>query len=109
MPIEVDISTGDVQILSVPGPATTGKLLSGAAWLTGWSFRETGGLAVAALQITSGGNLVATIGLAAGASSNMSLVRPGIYMREDISIVVVSGLIEGAVYATWDKPSGEYP
>lgn len=109
MPVEVDISIGDVRILSVPGPVATGKLLSGAAWLAGWSFRETGGLAVASLQITSGTNLVASIGLSAGQSDNHFVGRPGIFMREDVSIVVLAGLIEGAIYVTFDKPSGEYP
>lgn len=98
MAIEIDISVVDIQPFTiVPGVASQ-TLIGGGGRLYGWSIRETTGAATAVVRFTSGGNIIATIGLAAGASESRHFGQGGIAAEQDITAVVVAGAIEGAAY-----------
>lgn len=99
MPIEVDISWGEESAISVPTTAAGGMLIPGGARLTGWSFLETTGAAAASFTITSGGNIIATGAMGAGLATTSHLGDNGVSCPQDITLHVVSGSIQGAVYA----------
>jgi len=101
MPVEIDISAADVQSIILPASAGPNQLISGPAQLAGWSIRETTGAASAAVHITTGGNLVAAIGVGAGLSDSHYIGSDGIACPQGISVTVVSGTIEGVVYRSW--------
>lgn len=101
--IDIDISIGDVQVISVPTTTVSQQIIQGKCWLAGWSFRETTGAAAASCHFTSGGNFVGAIALAQGASDTRWLGEHGVRIPQDVELVVDSGSVEGAVYVAFEK------
>ena len=69
----------------------------------GWSIRENAGTPAAAavrLRDGSGGQILASIGLAAGQSSAQTLQPLGVNFRTGIFVEIVAGSVEGSVFAT---------
>lgn len=100
-PIEEFAQAADVN----PSPATTNQQLVAqqARVLLGWSFTESTGGAAAKVRLHDGtstaGKVLGTIGLASGASSNVTLPVDGIEITTGaIFAEVVSGSVEGGVY-----------
>lgn len=108
MDIDVEISVSNLRAISIPTTAVGQPVLSGTGWLAGWSLIESTGAATATCQISSGGNVIGVIGLAAGASSNIFFGEKGIYCRGDITLTVTAGSVRGAVYATFLRPGSDY-
>lgn len=102
--LEIDIpAPGPARVIPV-GVTTAGLLLMGPrAILYGWTFRETTGTAAAEVRIRNGqsasGVLAASIGLAEGASVSQGAADPGMLMDGGVYLEVVSGSVEGSVFA----------
>jgi len=99
MGIDVDISIGPVDVIVIPAGAGPNELVSGPVMLAGWSILETTGAAGATAKITSGGNPVAVIGVGAGLSDTHFSGDGKIACPQDVTVTVISGTIEGVVYA----------
>lgn len=98
MPIDVDITIGPSDVVSV-ATTTTNQLISAAPCaFVGWSLRETTGGAAAVVEFTSGGNPIGEVSLTAGGSSTSKLSDNGVYVRSDVTLIVISGSVRGAVY-----------
>jgi hypothetical protein len=100
-PIEEFAQAADVN----PSPATAAQQLVAveARVLLGWSFTEATGSAAAKIRLHDGtsalGKVVGTIGLASGASSNVTLPVDGVQITTGaIFLEVVSGSVEGGAY-----------
>lgn len=96
--IDVEITWGELQVISLPSPAVSNQLIAGKTRLVGWSLRETTGAAAASVNFTSGGNVIATAALASGTSDNHYPPGGGIVASSDISIAILAGSVTGAVY-----------
>lgn len=108
MEIDVEISVSNLRPIQIPTTVTGQPVIQGNAWLAGWSLLETTGAAGASCELKSNGNTVAVIGIGSGLSSNIYYGDKGIYCRGDITLVVLSGSVRGAVYATYLKPGQDY-
>lgn len=97
------------RIISLTSTNAPKLLISFAGLLTGWSVRETSGTAAADLQAydgrDSGGQLLATIGLASGGSSALSMALPGWPFRTGLYVAAGSGAWE-AVFVVVPLPGG---
>lgn len=95
--------TAPVVAVGVPASGA-GVVAGGGTLLSGWSFRETTGAAAARVDIfdglDAGGQLVATITLAANESTRDSLSVPGIWCRRGVFVNVVAGAVAGAVWVS---------
>lgn len=81
------------------GTGGTAKPTTSPGSLIGWSLRETGGAAASLrLRDGEGGAIVATIALAAAASSNVWQGPGGVALAYGLFVEVVAGAVEGAVY-----------
>lgn len=82
---------------------TTGKvLISRPCMIVGWTITEQTGSAVAKFQLWNGGStggvLVATVGLASAGSSVNPPTDDGILCESGVFLDIVSGQVQGAVY-----------
>jgi hypothetical protein len=102
--VDIEISVSDVQLISIPADTASELILPSSGWFAGFSLRETTGAAVATVRFTSGNNIVAVVQLAAGASANQWFGDHGFYVGQDVTMNVLAGSVEGAVYAAWAKP-----
>lgn len=78
-----------------------GKVSSSAGTLAGYSIRETSGAAAAVVQLWdsgTNGNLIYTVRLAASESTSDWFMPLGIGFVHGLSVVIVSGAVEGAIY-----------
>lgn len=87
---------------ALPLYGTASQLVSnGRGRVTGWSLRETGGTNPAVVRLRSGrdsgGELIFTITVPAGQSSNVCAPAPGISYGDGVYVEVVSGVLEGSV------------
>lgn len=96
--VEIEVNWGTETPIAVPATATNQQIIYGGGRLTGWSLMESTGAAPASCKITSGGNLVAVIGLGQGLSSTSHLGDLGIHCAQDITLTVLTGSVEGAIY-----------
>lgn len=96
--VDVEVTWGSLQVISLPSPAISNQLIAGKARLVGWSLRETTGAAAASVNFTSGGNVIATSAMPSGTSDNHYPPGGGIIASSDISITVLAGSFTGAVY-----------
>lgn len=103
MEIDVDISAGEVRVISVEATTANKTVVQGMSWLAGWSLRESTGAATASCHFESGGNLVAMVSLASGGADTQWIGGHGVKCRQDITLVIDSGSVEGAVYAVFEK------
>lgn len=101
MNLDLEVTSGPVQYLTVPATGVTEKLMTGGAILMGFALAESTGAAAATVNITDGGNLVVPIALAAGATTREWFGPQGIECRSDITITVVAGSVAGAVFALY--------
>lgn len=102
--VEIEISSGDIDVISVPVTTVSVTLLEGGGFLAGWSLRETTGAATATVEVTSGGNPVAEISLSSGGSDTQWLGDHGVEVNQDITMDVISGSVAGAFYVAYRKP-----
>lgn len=95
------ITTAPVLALSVPEGAS-GVVVGRAVALYGWSLRETTGAAAAQLDVYDGlgdgGQLVATVALAAGGSDALALSGPGVTCLRGLFVQAVSGSVAGSLW-----------
>lgn len=85
------------------GPGgTAGLATSLPGFLVGYSVRETSGTAAAVVELHDGtdssGQVVATIGLAAGASKEVMGGPPGVLCRAGLYATVVTGAAKGVAW-----------
>lgn len=69
--------------------------------LVGYSLRETSGVAAAKIEIRNhdaSGDLIALVNIAAGGVSNQWFGDGGIAYTDGLSVVVINGAADGAVY-----------
>ena len=97
--LDIEITIGDVRAITVPVTAATVKPIDTLCWLTGWSFRETTGAAVATLELKSGDNVIGEIELASSGSSTQWLGPNGVRCEAGITVNVVAGSVTGCLYA----------
>ena len=94
-----------VKPIPIPATSTDALALNRPALLMGWSLRETTGAAVAAVRLfsgtTAGGQLVASIALASGGSSDHATSDDGVFVTGGLFLDVVAGSVEGAIYARY--------
>jgi hypothetical protein len=102
--IEIEISSDDVGLISVPVTTVDVPIIGGPAQLSGWSLRETTGTAVAIVQLLSGVNLLASLAIPSNGSLASWLGKDGIPAQQGIRLHVVSGSAEGAIYARYARP-----
>lgn len=98
MALDVEISVGANQAVSVPVTAANTLISSSPCVLLGWSLAEATGAAVASVEFVTGGNPVGESRLAAGASDTHSIAGGGIYIRSGLTMNVLAGSVKGAVY-----------
>lgn len=97
---KMDISAGVAGAVAASRAVNSG---SDVSRLRGWSVRETTGAAGAAFRLHDGqdanGDLLATVGLLAGASDHRSLPGNGVCVeRGRIFIEILAGSVEGVLY-----------
>lgn len=82
-------------------PNSSGRPLSSPGRIVGWSIRETAG-AAAAVRLwdgrEAGGQLLATVALAASDSHTVMPTGGGISVSDALFVEVVTGAVEGVVY-----------
>lgn len=88
-----------IPLTVAPNPVTP---LAGELLLGGWSFLETTGAAVALIELwdggAPGGETVAVIALAAGASADRTCPGLGLLIRSGLTINVLAGSIRGSAW-----------
>lgn len=100
----LDLPTGLFLPIKVPLTVAPNTFppVGGELRLGGWSFLETTGAAVALIELwdggASGGETVATIALAAGASADRPCPGLGILIRSGLTVNVLAGSVRGSVW-----------
>lgn len=101
MPQQGGVSIDFVEPITVATTTVGGPLVPGGCRLAGWSLIETTGAAGAVALLMSGTNVIAAISLPAGGMSAHSMGIPGAHVAGDLTLHMVSGSIQGAVYVTY--------
>lgn len=96
--LDIEITAGSVRALPVPVTTANDVVIQGGCWLYGWSLVENTGVAATFIDITSGGNTVAVVELAASATDTQWFGPMGIRVEGGITVSAVSGQFWGAIY-----------
>lgn len=96
--LDIEITAGSVRALPVPVTTENDVVIQGGCWLYGWSLTENTGAAAAFIDITSGGNTVSVVALAAGGTDTQWLGPMGIRVEGGITVSAISGAFWGAVF-----------
>jgi hypothetical protein len=101
--ISVDVVAGAVVAIPVPVTAADITVLSGYAYLFGYSIRESTGAATATVEIQDGGHPIAELSLGNGGADTRWFGPMGVCVRSDITLHILSGSITGAIYAGYSR------
>lgn len=108
---QVRAAAGALYVTSIDvGALSADKILfPSAAYLVGWSLRESSGAAAAAVELrdgdTTGSTMLASLGIGAGLSSTQHLGVSVLPIRARLLGHVVSGAVVGAVWIGWPGPN----
>ncbi len=102
--LEIDIpAPGPARAIQIPTTTADQVVLGPRAIMYGWTLRETTGSAAAVARLHNGqdstGPIAASIGLVAGGSEIQGPAGPGVLMDAGVYLEVVSGSVEGSVFA----------
>lgn len=106
--LDAAVNAGAVTVSQPPAadaialPGASGALTGAAGVLLGFSMRESGGVAAAVVRLRDGavgGAILATVSLAVGESVRDWFGDRGVNVPTGIFFELVSGAVEGAVYA----------
>jgi hypothetical protein len=98
--IAIEISASDVEAISIPVTGIDVPVDVGPVRLSGWCIRETTGAAIASVQLLSGGNIIAPIGIPSGGTHALWMGKDGLHVRQNIRLHVIAGSVEGTIYVS---------
>ena len=102
--LEIDLpAPGPVRALPVKAGQASGLLIGPRAVVYGYNLTEATGAAAAQVRLWNGGSntgsLLLSIKLASGTSATQWTTGPGVLADGGVYLEVVTGSVEGAVYA----------